>query len=551
MLADAAARRRPSRDGSGHHRRATRHAPREEKELLQDAAVVGRVFWLGALGRERWTLEERLHSLERKEFVRPRTAKHGGRRGRVRLPPRPRARRGVRADPASGASGASIGRPPSGSSRSAGPRTTRRWSPTTTCRPSTTLAHPARTSSRSRSEAGSPCGTPATARSPSTRSRPAARYYELAVELWPGDDPTARAAPALGAHSPCRGTTGGGALEQARDVCRRRAGSTVAQAEALLAEAVVVPRRPRGVRSPPRARVRGSSSDLPSSPGKGTRAQPGSRATGCSRAPTRRRFGSVKQRSAWPTSSGSSSLSWRRSSASVRQDPAWATPRGLDDLERAVAIADAAGSSSSRPRVQQPGRCRSGHWGTSRRGRRLMDEAVAHAERLRHWRACAGSRRNVRNWLLAREGHWDEAFRQIEEFIAACEAGERALPRGRHAPSAGGHPAGARRRPGLARRRPQDRAARTERGRSAAALSRGSRGASASSLELGRTRRSTRARGRSARRDASFEPVGSRRSRARRGGARMRRRARDACSSAATPTKWTVAASMLVLGDVV
>jgi predicted ATPase len=43
--------------------------PAEEKELLQDAAVIGRTFWLGALGRERWTLEERLHSLARKEFV--------------------------------------------------------------------------------------------------------------------------------------------------------------------------------------------------------------------------------------------------------------------------------------------------------------------------------------------------------------------------------------------------------------------------------------------------------------------------------------------------
>ncbi len=46
----------------------------EEKALLQDAAVVGKVFWLGAvagLGQsERWTLEERLHALERKEFVR-------------------------------------------------------------------------------------------------------------------------------------------------------------------------------------------------------------------------------------------------------------------------------------------------------------------------------------------------------------------------------------------------------------------------------------------------------------------------------------------------
>ena len=42
----------------------------EEKELLQDAAVMGRTFWLGALGGERWTLEDRLHALERKEFVR-------------------------------------------------------------------------------------------------------------------------------------------------------------------------------------------------------------------------------------------------------------------------------------------------------------------------------------------------------------------------------------------------------------------------------------------------------------------------------------------------
>jgi class 3 adenylate cyclase len=45
--------------------------PQEEKDLLQDAAVVGRTFWLGALHGERWALEERLHALTRKEFVRP------------------------------------------------------------------------------------------------------------------------------------------------------------------------------------------------------------------------------------------------------------------------------------------------------------------------------------------------------------------------------------------------------------------------------------------------------------------------------------------------
>jgi class 3 adenylate cyclase/tetratricopeptide (TPR) repeat protein len=46
----------------------------EEKELLQAAAVVGKVFWLGSVaavaGVEPWEAEERLHVLERKELVR-------------------------------------------------------------------------------------------------------------------------------------------------------------------------------------------------------------------------------------------------------------------------------------------------------------------------------------------------------------------------------------------------------------------------------------------------------------------------------------------------
>ena len=39
--------------------------PPEEKAALQDAAVLGKVFWLGALG----VSEERLHALQQKEFV--------------------------------------------------------------------------------------------------------------------------------------------------------------------------------------------------------------------------------------------------------------------------------------------------------------------------------------------------------------------------------------------------------------------------------------------------------------------------------------------------
>lgn len=48
--------------------------PREEKTLLQDAAVFGKVFWAGAVaalsGIDRALVEERLRSLARKEFVR-------------------------------------------------------------------------------------------------------------------------------------------------------------------------------------------------------------------------------------------------------------------------------------------------------------------------------------------------------------------------------------------------------------------------------------------------------------------------------------------------
>jgi class 3 adenylate cyclase/tetratricopeptide (TPR) repeat protein len=48
--------------------------PPEEKELLQFASVLGKVFWTDALatlsGATPWELDERLHALERKEFVR-------------------------------------------------------------------------------------------------------------------------------------------------------------------------------------------------------------------------------------------------------------------------------------------------------------------------------------------------------------------------------------------------------------------------------------------------------------------------------------------------
>ena len=48
--------------------------PADEKRLIQDASVLGKVIWLGAVaemsGIDRFTAEERLHALERRELVR-------------------------------------------------------------------------------------------------------------------------------------------------------------------------------------------------------------------------------------------------------------------------------------------------------------------------------------------------------------------------------------------------------------------------------------------------------------------------------------------------
>ena len=53
----------------------------EEKALIQDASIVGKLFWSGAVaeigGGEPWRTEELLHSLERKEFVQRAQASSG------------------------------------------------------------------------------------------------------------------------------------------------------------------------------------------------------------------------------------------------------------------------------------------------------------------------------------------------------------------------------------------------------------------------------------------------------------------------------------------
>ena len=76
----------------------------EERADLQDAAVVGKVFWLGALaavGERRPLRVGAATARARAAPARaPRTSLVGGQRGRVRVLARPRPRRRLRADPA-------------------------------------------------------------------------------------------------------------------------------------------------------------------------------------------------------------------------------------------------------------------------------------------------------------------------------------------------------------------------------------------------------------------------------------------------------------------
>ena len=106
----------------------------EEKALLQAAAVIGKVFWLGAvaaLGARHCAIEERLHTLERKEFIRRERRSSDRGRDRVRVPASARARCRVRADPARRPGRAAPAR--RGVDRVAGParRPRRAWSLTT------------------------------------------------------------------------------------------------------------------------------------------------------------------------------------------------------------------------------------------------------------------------------------------------------------------------------------------------------------------------------------------------------------------------------------
>ena len=138
-----------ARVGAGDHRRPARRACRGREALLQDAAVVGKVFWLGAVGGDRRRRPRRGRgsaARARAEGVRPSRAPLLGRgRERVRVPAPARARRGLRPDPARRAGREAPARRRMDRGARACARTTPRCSRTTTRARSSSPAPPART----------------------------------------------------------------------------------------------------------------------------------------------------------------------------------------------------------------------------------------------------------------------------------------------------------------------------------------------------------------------------------------------------------------------
>ena len=165
----------------------------EDKALIQDAAVLGKVFWSGALaamtGLQRWTVEESLHRLERKEFVRRERRSSVADRDRIRLQARPRQGRRLRAGPSCRPRGEASPRGrvdrgaqlrPRGPRRDAGPSLFERARVRSRSRPGRRAAR--RRARLALREAGDRAyGLSAWGA--------AVRFYEEALELWPAGDP--------------------------------------------------------------------------------------------------------------------------------------------------------------------------------------------------------------------------------------------------------------------------------------------------------------------------------------------------------------------------
>jgi class 3 adenylate cyclase/tetratricopeptide (TPR) repeat protein len=398
----------------------------DEKELLQSASVLGKVFWLGAAadvaGAPHWATEERLHVLERKEFVRrERRASVAGeleyafRHILVRDVAYGQIPRGPRAEKHLAAARwiESLGRTEDHAEMLAHHYLCALELARAAGEPTDDIGRAAR---RVFVEAGD--------RALSLNSYPAAvRFYEEALALEEMDDAERagvqfRRARAL--HM-TMGTGGASALEEARDALLAADDAEhAAEADALLAE-LWWHRGDRGRAFEHLTRAGNIVENLPTSPGKAHVLSQLSR------------YRALAGEGEEAIRAGSEALAMAEelgldglrahaldNIAIAKFDTGDLT--AVDDLERSIEIALAARSPEAARAYSNLGAF---VWvlGDFRRACTLIDEAVATGERLGD-AYTANYSRMLQLYQLLRKGEWDAALQSVDAFLAACEAGE-------------------------------------------------------------------------------------------------------------------------------
>jgi AAA ATPase domain len=401
--------------------------PEDEKLLLQDAAVVGNVFWLGAVeavgGVPRWQAEELLHALERKEFVRrsrsssvASESEYGFRHLLIRDVAYGQIPRAARSQKHRAAAGwiDSLGRPEEQAELLAHHYLRALELAEAAGLETEALARPAREALR---DAGD--------RAAALYALDAAeRFYDAALRLWPEDDPERaqllfrRAAPAyhLGGGDPELLTAARDALLDAGD----RAGA--AEAEILLSGSLWMQGRDdlaEPLAEHAAALVEGA-------------AQSRSTVSVILRLATRAAIGrgdhaaslelasqalALAEQLEWPEGV-SDALVVRGSERVELGDHA-----GLEDMERGLEIAASAGALGRLSRAYNNLATMVGVLGDLERGYELRLEGARIGERI----ASVAQER----WFLGvlseypyRRGEWDEALRMVDEFLAPVDAGE-------------------------------------------------------------------------------------------------------------------------------
>ena len=393
--------------------------PEAEKGLLQDAAVVGKVFWASSIGRGPEAATASLHSLERKGFVR--RQRRSSLEGESEFAFAHALVRDVsygqipRADRAHG-----IVRSRSGSTGLVGPRITRRCSRITGARRSSSSAQQVGPTTSSRSERASRCELREIAPSPSTASPSPPPSTTRHWSFGPRTASVPSCCSAEHARSTTRTTRSG-----AKPRSRKRA------TPYLRPGTPIVPRRPslssrrsRGTAETERPPV--SALIAPRRSAKARLGVGGSSPRRLGSHPLHRRRARGSRRLAESALAMADELELDELRAHALTTIGMAKndagdPSGVVDMERALELALEIGSPIAATIVNNLA-VEAFTTGDVRRAKTLYEDSVQLAERLgdRESARFTGTNLIFADFFL---GDWESAARALDEFIAACEAG--------------------------------------------------------------------------------------------------------------------------------